>query len=334
MQKIERRKFFKLGLLGATLGVFKPSKAADILGESLDQKRFMASRPTIVSTWSHGMEANAAAWSVLEKSGTAFDAVEAGVKVTEADITNRSVGIGGLPDSSGHVTLDACIMNEDSECGAVACLEGIDHPISVARAVMEKTPHVMLVGEGAREFALDQGFGKIKTPIKEAKKAWKDWKKEEKRKAPEINHENHDTIGMLALDAKGNLSGACTTSGWAYKMPGRVGDSPIIGAGLFVDNEIGAACATGMGEAIVRIAGSHTVVELMRQGHSPQKACEMAVDRIIRKHKNLDNLQVGFVALNKAGDYGSFSVYAGFNVAVKRADRDELVDAGHLMEWK
>lgn len=334
MQKLERRKFFKLGLLGATLGILKPSQAAELIEESVGQNRLMAFRPTVVSTWAHGMEANAAAWNVLEKSGNAFDAVEAGVKVTEADITNRSVGIGGLPDSSGHVTLDACIMNEASECGAVACLEGIDHPISVARAVMEKTPHVMLVGEGARKFALDQGFGKIKTPIKETKKAWKEWKKEEKRKAPEINHENHDTIGMLALDAKGNLSGACTTSGWAYKMPGRVGDSPIIGAGLFVDNEIGAACATGMGEAIVRIAGSHTVVELMRQGHSPQKACEMAVDRIIRKHKNLENLQVGFVALNKAGDYGSFSVYAGFNVAVKRADQDELVDAGYLMEWK
>jgi isoaspartyl peptidase/L-asparaginase-like protein (Ntn-hydrolase superfamily) len=335
MHKFQRRTFFKIGISGAVLGLLKPSKAADLIENAVvpSQQRLVAFRPTVVSTWNHGLDANRAAWQVLSDKGTAFDAVEAGVKVTESDITNRSVGIGGLPDSSGHVTLDACIMNEHSECGAVACLEGIDHPISVARAVMEKTPHVMLVGEGARKFALDQGFEKIKTPIKEAKKAWKEWKKEERQKPPEINHENHDTIGMLALDQYGNLSGACTTSGWAYKMPGRVGDSPIIGAGLFVDNEVGAACATGMGEAIIRIAGSHTVVELMRQGHSPQRACELAVERIIKKHKNLDNLQVGFVALNKTGDYGAHSVYAGFNVAVKRKDEDGLNNASYVMEW-
>ena len=336
MSKLKRRTFFKLGLTGAILTTFKPSKAADLLEESTmsESKRRVAIKPTVVSTWAHGMAANAAAWEVIGTRGNALDAVEKGVKVTEADITNRSVGIGGLPDSSGHVTLDACIMDEKSKCGAVACLEGIDHPVSVARAVMEKTPHVMLVGKGAREFALDHGFNKIKTPVKEAKKAWKEWKKEEKQKRPEINHENHDTIGMLALDANGNLSGACTTSGWAYKMPGRVGDSPIIGAGLFVDNEVGAACATGMGEAIIRIAGSHTVVELMRQGHSPQKACEMAVNRIIRKHDDLENLQVGFVALNKAGEYGAFSVYAGFNVAVQREGEAALNDAPYLMEWE
>lgn len=334
MNELKRRTFFKLGLAGAALSIFKPSKAASILEENaMVSKRRMAFRPIVVSTWSHGIEANAAAWKVLSTNGKSLDAVEAGVKVTEADLSNRSVGIGGLPDSSGHVTLDACIMDEKSRCGAVACLDGIDHPISVARAVMEKTPHVMLVGDGAREFALDQGFNKVKTPIKESKEAWKEWKKEKKREQPLINHENHDTIGLLALDQFGNLSGACTTSGWAYKMPGRVGDSPIIGAGLFVDNEIGAACATGMGEAVIRIAGSHTVVELMRQGHSPQTACEMAVDRIVRKHDDLTNLQVGFVALDRAGNYGAFSVYAGFNVAVNREEKGALVDAGYLKEW-
>jgi len=225
-------------------------------------------------------------------------------------------------------------MDEESRCGAVAYLEGIGHPISVARAVMEKTPHVMLVGEGARDFALDRGFEKVKTPLKEVKRDWKEWKKEKKQEQSRINNENHDTIGMLALDPFGNLSGACTTSGWAYKMPGRVGDSPIIGAGLFVDNEIGAACATGMGEAIIRIAGSHTVVELMRQGHSPQTACELAVDRIIKKHKDLTNLQVGFVALNKSGDYGAYSVYKGFNVAVNRDEVGKLEDAGYVKEWE
>ena len=183
MSELKRRTFFKLGLTGALLTAFKPSKAAEIIEEGANSSKFrVAIQPMVVSTWNHGLEANEAAWEVLSTGGNALNAVENGVKVTEADITNRSVGIGGLPDASGHVTLDACIMDENSKCGAVAYLEGIDHPISVARAVMEKTPHVMLVGKGAREFALDQGFGKIKTPIKEAKKAWKEWKKEEKRK--------------------------------------------------------------------------------------------------------------------------------------------------------
>lgn len=331
---MKRRTFFKLGLAGALISAFKPTKAAEILEESVSSKmKLMPPKPIVISTWSHGIEANKGAWKIIGARGKALDAVEAGVKVTEADITNRSVGIGGLPDASGHVTLDACIMDEKSRCGAVACIEGIDHPISVARTVMEETPHVMLVGNGAREFALENGFGKIKTPVKESKEAWKEWKKEKKNERPEINHENHDTIGMLALDASGNLSGACTTSGWAYKIPGRVGDSPIIGAGLFVDNEVGAACATGMGEAVIRIAGSHTVVELMRQGHDPQSACEMAVERIIKKHEDLTNLQVGFIALDKFGNYGAYSVYAGFNVAVNRSEEGELKDAGYKLEW-
>ena len=333
MQDLKRRTFFKLGLAGAALSIFKPSKAAELIEESANIKR-MAFRPTVVSTWGHGIAANEGAWKILSANGKALDAVEAGVRVTESDLTNRSVGVGGRPDAEGHVTLDACIMDEESRCGAVAYIEGIGHPISVARAVMEKTPHVMLVGEGARDFAIDQGFEKVKTPLKEVKKDWKEWKKEKKQEQSRINNENHDTIGMLALDQFGNLSGACTTSGWAYKMPGRVGDSPIIGAGLFVDNEIGAACATGMGEAIIRIAGSHTVVELMRQGRSPQTACELAVDRIIKKHKDLTNLQVGFVALNKSGDYGAYSVYKGFNVAVNRDEVGKLEDAGYVKEWE
>lgn len=335
MSELKRRTFFKLGLMGAAMTFIKPSKAANLLEQSATNNLRIGRRMIVVSTWIHGLEANRGAWEVISNNGDSISAVEKGVMVTEADLTNRSVGIGGRPDRDGHVTLDACIMDHRSRCGAVACLEGIAHPISVAREVMESTPHVMLVGEGAREFALDYGHATAKTPIKEVKKDWKKWKKENKEvfEKPEINHENHDTIGLLALDAHGNLSGACTTSGWAYKLHGRVGDSPIIGAGLFVDNEIGAACATGLGEAVIRIAGSHTVVELMRQGFSPQEACKMAVERIIQKHEDLTGLQVGFLALDKFGNYGGYSVYEGFNFALKTTTQDEMIDAGYDRKW-
>jgi isoaspartyl peptidase/L-asparaginase-like protein (Ntn-hydrolase superfamily) len=328
---MNRRSFFKLGALGAAFGVLKPARAAELV----DDLSSSSTKPLVISTWKHGVEANKAAWEVLSKGGSALDAAEKGVMVTESDLTNRSVGIGGRPDRDGHVTLDACIMDHNSKCGSVACIEGIAHPISVARSVMENTQHVMLVGAGAREFALDMGFEKIKTPLKEVKKEWKEWRKEEKEKnkRPEINHENHDTIGMLTLDVNGNLSGSCTTSGWAYKLPGRVGDSPIIGAGLFVDNEIGAACATGLGEAIIRIAGSHTVVELMRQGFTPQEACQKAVERIISKHDDLTGLQCGFLAINKKGEIGAYSVYEGFNYAVRHEEMEELVNAGFNRKW-
>jgi N4-(beta-N-acetylglucosaminyl)-L-asparaginase len=329
---MKRRSFFKLGAVAGALSVFKPVKASNLLSSSFEGS---VEGPIILSTWSHGLEANRAAWSVLEKGGKAVDAVEQGVKVTESDLKNRSVGIGGRPDRDGHVTLDACIMDEQSRCGSVAFLEGITHPISVARAVMDKTQHVMLVGAGAKKFAMEMGFKTSKTPLPEVKKDYEEWKKENKHLfvKPEINHENHDTIGMIAMDANGDLSGACTTSGWAYKMHGRVGDSPIIGAGLFVDNEVGAATATGMGEAIIRIAGSHTVVELMRQGYSPNDACKEAVRRIISKHKDLTNLQCCFLAIDKKGNYGGYSVYSGFNFALKTKTQDLLVDSEFDRSW-
>jgi isoaspartyl peptidase/L-asparaginase-like protein (Ntn-hydrolase superfamily) len=329
---MKRRKFIKFGLAGAVLSAIEPANATSIVTAEFTGK---SSGPIVISTWEHGLAANSAAWEVLSAGGKAIDAVEKGVRVTEADLTNRSVGIGGMPDRDGHVTLDACIMDDRSRCGAVGFLEGIDHPISVARAVMDKTQHVMLVGEGARKFALEQGFNKIKTPIPEVKKAYKKWRKENKDvfKRPTINHENHDTIGMLALDSHGNLSGACTTSGWAFKMHGRLGDSPIIGAGLFVDNEIGAACATGLGEAIIRIAGSHTVVELMRQGFSPTDACKEAVNRIIRKHEDLKDLQCCFLAIDKQGNVGGYSVYSGFNYALKSSNKEGMINTPYDRGW-
>ncbi len=330
---MKRRLFLNLTAL-ASLGFFIPkSIAKENTGLKKANLKHVKRKPVIISTWNHGLAANKAAWKKLESGGTALDAVEAGVKITESDENNRSVGLGGLPDRDGNVTLDACIMNHDNECGAVAFLQEIENPISVARKVMEETPHVLIVGIGAQEFALAKGFKKKNLLTEEAKKAWMEWKEKADPKKPLINHENHDTIGMLAIDKEGNLSGACTTSGWAYKLPGRVGDSPIIGAGLFVDNEVGAACATGMGEAVIRIAGSSVVVELMRQGHSPEEACKIAVKRIQRKHKNLKNLQVGFLALNKDGEVGGYSVYAGFNYALKNDVTEKMIDANYDLEW-
>jgi N4-(beta-N-acetylglucosaminyl)-L-asparaginase len=253
--------------------------------------------------------------------------VEAGARVPEADPKNNSVGYGGAPDRDGRVTLDACIMDEFGNCGSVACLEHIMHPISVARKVMEKTPHVMLVGDGALQFALENGFTKQNLLTPESEKAWQEWLKTSQY-APVINVENHDTIGMIAMDSNGNLSGACTTSGLAYKMHGRVGDSPIIGAGLYVDNEVGAATSTGLGEEVIRIVGCHLVVELMRQGYSPEKACRAAVERIVKKQpKKSKDIQVGFLALNTAGEYGAFCLQKGFNYAVySNAVKNELFD--------
>jgi len=299
-----RRNFIKLTALGSA-AVF--TNACLIQEKEHKENRNISKKvvkPIVISTWKHGIEANEASWDILSKGGSSLDAVEAGVKITESDPNNSSVGLGGLPDREGIVTLDACIMDYENNCGAVACLQDIENPISVARKVMEDTQHVMLVGEGAKQFALEKGFKETNLLTEKSKKAWEKWKEESNYK-PIINSENHDTIGLLAIDEKGNLSGACTTSGMAYKLHGRVGDSPIIGAGLFVDNEVGAACATGMGEAVIRIAGSAIVVELMRNGMSPNEACQEAVNRVVKKHKDLTNLQVGFIALNKYGEAGA-----------------------------
>ncbi|KZS38579.1 glycosylasparaginase [Aquimarina aggregata] len=278
-------------------------------------------KPVVISTWNHGIPANKEAWKVLIKGGTALDAVEQGVRTAEANPQVQTVGLGGFPDREGNVTLDACIMDHNSNCGSVSFLQHIKHPISVARKVMEETPHIMLTGEGALQFALEQGFEKEELLTPESKKAYKEWLQKSNYE-PVINVENHDTISMLALDENGDLSGACTTSGAAWKMYGRVGDSPIIGAGLFLDNEVGAAAATGLGEAVIRTAGSAMVVELMRQGKSPYEACKEVVERIYKVHKNhkdLEYLQVGFIALNKNGEYGSYCLRPGFNFAVKNA---------------
>ncbi len=281
-------------------------------------------QPLVISTWKNE-KANAAAWEVIKKGGKAVDAVEQGVRVVEADPKDRSVGYGGRPDRDGNVTLDACIMDDRGNAGSVCFLQNIKHPVSVARLVMDKTPHVILAGAGAQKFALDEGFKKENLLIEESRKEWELWRKKSDYE-PLINIENHDTIGMLAIDETGNISGACTTSGLAYKMQGRVGDSPIIGAGLFVDNDIGGATATGMGEAVLKSLGSFLVVELMRQGMSPGDACKEAVMRIVRKQEYKE-LQVGYLAVNKAGEWGAFSIQPGFNFTVDENGNSSLKEA-------
>ncbi|MBP6557933.1 MAG: N(4)-(beta-N-acetylglucosaminyl)-L-asparaginase [Flavobacterium sp.] len=327
-----RRNFIKTAAVGSVALALQSFTSKE---ENLAKPKNKTNKPIVISTWNFGVQANGAAWEILKNNGRALDAVEAGVKIPEADPKERSVGYGGRPDRDGRVTLDACIMDEFSNIGSVAALEHIKHPISVARMVMEKTPHVMLVGDGALQFALSQGFKKENLLVEDSKKEWKEWLKTSQYK-PIANIENHDTIGMIALDSHGNLSGACTTSGMAFKMHGRVGDSPIIGAGLYVDNEIGAATATGHGEEVIRIAGCHLVVELMRQGKSPQAACEEAVSRIVKltnnRNKNLKDIQVGFIALDKQGNYGAYCIQGGFNYAVNDNSGNKLVDADYFLK--
>ncbi len=337
---INRRKFLKLSAITAPLIAAKKSIANGLEGTT---------KPIVVSTWDSGMAVNAAAWKILSAKGRALDAVEAGAMHIENEI-NCCVGLGGYPDRDGIVTLDSCIMDEHANCGAVAGLERIKHPVSVARKVMENTPHVILVGAGAQQFAVENGFVLESSELSaEAKKAYADWLKKSEYK-PVINIENkktngpfapnffddgtanHDTMGLVAMDAMNNLSGAVTTSGMAFKLHGRVGDSPIIGAGLFVDNEIGAATSSGTGEEVIRICGTHLVVEFMRQGLSPEMACKKAVERIVKRDKQkAKELQVGFLALNKKGQYGAYAIQKGFVFSVKSGLENKIHESKFLL---
>ncbi len=288
--------------------------------------------PVVIATWAPNIKANVAAWQVLSKGGYALDAVEAGVRVPEADPNDTSVGYGGFPDRDGYVTLDACIMDDKGMAGSVTFLEHIMHAVSVARKVMEETPHVILSGDGALQFALSQGFTKENLLTEKAQKALEEWRIESKYK-PVINIERHDTIGMLALDMQHRLCGACSTSGAAFKMHGRVGDSPIIGAGLFVDNEVGGAVCTGLGEMVLRTLGSFLVVEEMRRGAHPQKAVETAVKRIVKKYpQQSQEAQVAFVALDRKGRHGAYSIHTGFNYALYQQGENRVIEAGSLFD--
>jgi len=336
---MNRRKFLHLGALTAPLLATKRSLAKGFTETT---------KPIVISTWDSGMAVNAEAWKILSVNGKALDAVEAGARQVE-DVISCCVGLGGFPDRDGIVTLDSCIMDEKANCGAVAGLERIKHPVSVARKVMEKTPHVILVGAGAQQFALENGFLLESKELSEsAKKAYAEWLKKSEYK-PVINIEsrktngpfaprffedgspNHDTMGLVAMDSNGDLSGAVTTSGMAFKVHGRVGDSPIIGAGLFVDNEVGAATSSGVGEEVIRICGTHLVVEFMRQGLSPDQACQKAVERIIKRDREKAmKMQVGFLAVNKKGEYGAFAIQKGFVYSVKSNNENQIHQSKYI----
>ncbi len=303
---MNRRSFIKstgIASLGLSLKIDKTFSQSD--NSSVD--------PLVIATWDV-KKATKKAWEIISSNGNSLDAIEQGCMIEEANKDGQSVGIGGLPDREGNVTLDACIMDHYGNCGSVVYLKDIKHAISVARMVMEKTPHVMLAGDGAKKFAISMGFKKENLLTEKSKKDWIKWKENEEYN-PIINIENHDTIGMLAIDKNKNISGGCTTSGLAYKMQGRVGDSPIIGSGLFIDNEVGGAVATGLGEEVLKTVGSFLVVELMRQGYSPEEACKIAIERIVKKPgSNYKNFQVGYIALNKKGETGSYSIQNGFSM--------------------
>lgn len=323
-----RRSFIKKTSAGALGTLIGTTASSNTLNKK--NKNSMSGIPIIISTWKHGFSANEKAYELIKKDSTSIDAVEAGVMITEADPECTSVGFGGWPDRDGNVTLDACIMDHKGNCGSVCFLQNIKHPISVARKVMDNTPHVMLSGEGALQFALKNGFHKEDLLTDKARAKWLEWLKDSKYK-PIINVENHDTIGLLAIDKKGDISGACTTSGLAWKMHGRVGDSPIIGAGMFVDNEIGGCCATGVGEAVMKTLGSFLIVELMRQGASPQEACEEGISRII-KNQNYKDMQIGYLAINKKGEHGSYAVQPGFDYALHQNGVNKMIDAASFIK--
>ncbi len=335
---MERRKFLQFG-----------TSILPVLGLSSFTNNFGNNNPIVLSTWNDGLETNKTAWQILKQKGTALDAVEQAA-ITAENMLSCCVGLGANPDRDGFVTLDASIMDNKGNCGAVAFLEQIKHPVSVARKLMENTPHVFMAGEGAQQFAIKNGFTLEEKKLSaDAQKAYDEWLKKSNYQ-PQVNRENkthqneeklingdknnHDTMGIIAMDVFGNLSGSCTTSGQAFKMRGRVGDVPVIGGGLFVDNEIGAAVATGQGEDIIRISGCHTIIEYMRQGHKPEMACKKTIERLVKlKGKEYcKKIQVCFIAIDKKGNTGAYSLQEGFTYAVAtNSENNNLKKANFLL---
>lgn len=342
---VNRRRFLQLSSFAASLLSVKNAFTNDVA----------QTKPIVISTWDTGKDVNTAAWKILSANGRSLDAVEAGARQIE-DTINCCVGLGGYPDRDGIVTLDSCIMDERANCGAVGGIEQIKHAVSVARKIMETTPHIMLVGEGAQQFAIENGFKKESKDLSpDAENAYKAWlikseykpvinienlpagKEEKNQHGPfgpsflDDGSANHDTMGLVALDVSGNLSGAVTTSGMAFKIHGRVGDSAIIGAGIFVDNEVGAATSTGVGEENMRICGTHLVVELMRQGDSPEMACRKAIERVVKRDMaKAKTFQLAYLALNKNGEYGAYAIQKGFVFCVKSNGEEKIIPSKYV----
>ncbi|OYT16477.1 MAG: glycosylasparaginase [Bacteroidetes bacterium 4572_77] len=327
-----RRRFLKkIGLLGGAIALPILSKSA--ITHDIKLPKVNTNKSIVLSTWEHGLAANQKAMEVMLQGKSTLDAVEQGVMVPEADPLIRSVGYGGRPDRDGYVTLDAAIMDNKGNAGSVCFVQNYMHPISIARKVMEETKHVILSGEGAEQFAHEQGFEKKDLLTEKSKKSWEKWKIKSQYKT-EVNIENHDTIGMVGLH-NGEIATSCTTSGLAYKMHGRVGDSPIIGAGLFADGEIGACAATGVGEYVLKTQTTFLVVELMRQGKSPEEACISALQRIKSKYLDKNSskqFQIGLVALNVNGEYAGYSLLSGYQYAIMVNGENKLIDAPYLVK--
>ncbi|MGB5982488.1 MAG: N(4)-(beta-N-acetylglucosaminyl)-L-asparaginase [Nonlabens sp.] len=319
---MNRSDFIKLSAAGGvslTLGSHLLSCAT-----TKSKKTMNKIKPISICTWGF-TKANAAAGRALKSGMDALDAAITGVQVEEENIKNTTVGKGGTPDREGHVTLDACVMDHNGDAGSVVYVEGYTKVAALAKIVMEKTPHVMLAGRGAEQLAEKNGFKKEQLLNENTEAKYREWLKTSDYK-PAINIENHDTIGMLCMDQNGDIAGACTTSGLAYKMHGRVGDSPIIGSGLFIDNKVGGAAATGMGEKIMKSVGSFLIVELMRQGRSPQEACEEALMRIVEKG-GYEDFQIAYIAMDKMGRTGSFCIHPGFAMMRYQNEKNERINS-------
>ena len=324
---MNRKVFLEKSSLGVSSLLISPTVLKQ---NSLKKNQTITSSATsfALATWDVE-SATRFAGEALELGTDSLNAAVQGAAIEEANTLNTTVGKGGAPDREGTVSLDACVMDSKGNCGAVLAVENITHVAALAKDVMELTPHVILAGEGARKFAIEQGYQPENLLTKESKEAWKKWL-EESNYQPKINIENHDTIGMLCFDQKAEISGVCTTSGLAYKMKGRVGDSPIIGSGLYVDNNVGAAVATGLGEEVIKTVGSFLIVELMKQGNTPQEACEEAISRILEKQKGKPNFQVAYIATNKNGNIGACSIHKGFSYTIYKNNTLQNINSKFL----
>jgi isoaspartyl peptidase/L-asparaginase-like protein (Ntn-hydrolase superfamily) len=284
--------------------------------------------PLMLATWSFGKSAIASAWEKLDGGGNSLDAVETACRDAEADLENPTVGVAGYPDRDGNVTLDAAIMLSPAKSAGACAVRSVLHPITLARRVMEKTPHKLIAGAGADAFAVEQGLETGPLLTESTRKKWLEWKAKQSEPVarPVLNiEESHDTIGVLSIDSAGVMAGGCTTSGWAFKLPGRVGDSPIIGHSLYVDPAVGACVCTGHGELVMGICGSFLAVETLRRGGKPVDAVNEVLTRMKGSYQLTDGDQIGLIVLKADGQFSTGSLRPGYQTAFRDRSRDELL---------